>query len=130
MNKKRTLATIIGIVLTSCLLFTVSLGAATIRQINIDKAIRNNSSHHVIFNHLPYSNIDTLKKDKNINKITVEKGLQTFTYNKYDQSYSVNIVTDNVPYSEYITLSSGSMPSKDNEIIISFTLAQNKNYQH
>ncbi len=129
LNKKRTLVTIIGIMLSSCLLFTMGLGASTIRQSNIDQIIRYSGSQHVIFNDVPYSDIEILKKDDNIEKIIVEEIINTYSYNIYNNNYKVLLVSVDIPYDEYITLSSGKFPSKENEIIISFSLAQNEKYE-
>lgn len=123
-NKKIMISTIIGITLTSCLLFTIGLGAATIRQNNIERAINDYGNHDVEFYSLSYSNIKKLKENNNIANIIMEQVLESFNYEIDSDVYSANIVTMNVSYSDYITLIDGNMPSNENEVIIPTVLAK------
>ena len=128
LNKKKMLVTIVGIILTSTLLFTMGLGASTIRQVGIEGAINYSGSQHVIFKDLPYSNVDILQKDSSIEKIIVEEVIDFYDYELYSEKYTSNIVSTNISYDDYIMLSSGRLPVSENEVIISFSFARNNNF--
>ncbi len=121
LNKSKTLISIISIILATSLLFFIGIGASTIRKTNIDDAVYNYGSHHVIFNDLIYKKIDILKEDKSIEKIEFTQEVDKVFYDKLSQEQnlyltiqSINNINEN-----NITIINGTYPRNNNEIIIS-----------
>ena len=65
MNKKRTIVTIIGVILSTALMVGIGLLFSTIRDNTIKEIINNNGSQHVIIN----MDYDKLNLIKNNNKV-------------------------------------------------------------
>ena len=64
-NKKRTVVTIIGIILSTALMVGIGLLFATVRDNSIKTIKKNFGSHHVLIK-VPNNNIDIISNNKNI----------------------------------------------------------------
>ncbi|MDD4282481.1 MAG: ABC transporter permease [Bacilli bacterium] len=124
MNKKKMLVSIIGILLSSTLLFTIGLGFSTVKQVTIDYAQNERGSQHVTFETIPYSNIELLEQDSNIDKVIIEEVIDNYNYEYAHLNCSANIIRVNVLYEDYITLSTGRIPTSENEIIVPISFAR------
>ena len=120
LNKKKTLITIISITLVTILIFSLGLGASTIRKNAIDSTINNNGDQHFEVYDIPFSNLDTLNNNQNISDIAL---LQDVTSIKTDE-YELTIITITDNLSSCFHNFRGNFPTNASEIIISEKFAQ------
>jgi len=113
-NKRKVIVIVLNIILSTMLLFTVALGASTLRGHSVKDSINHVGEHHVIYKNLSYNLYDNLINDKKINDVIVMQE-EKITYE--DNSYK--IVSFNKDIDEYIILDSGRYPENNNEIIVS-----------
>ncbi len=128
LNKKRTVVTIIGIMLSVALITAVaSIYASGIKSlINYETNIKGN--FHIVFYNVPTSDMDIFENNRNIETINITKG---FGYAK------VNSKNKDKPYAYIkgftkeslnnlsIRLVSGRLPENDSEIVIPTHLKTN-----
>ena len=69
MNKKRTLVTIIGIILSTALMVGIGLLVSSVMTTQRLEAEKNWGSHHAKFTNLDEKEISTISKNININNI-------------------------------------------------------------
>ena len=67
MNKKRTIVTIIGVILSTALMVGIGLLFSTIRDNTIKEIINNNGSQHVIIN-MDYDKLNLIKNNNKFQK--------------------------------------------------------------
>ena len=113
-NKRKVIVIVLNIILSTMLLFTVSLGASILRGYNVKDSIKYVGDHHVIYKDLNFNLYENLVNDKKINDvITIQENTITYDENLY------NLITFSKDIDEYVTLELGRYPENNNEIIIS-----------
>ncbi len=128
MNKKRTLVSIIGIILSTALMVGIGLLISTILTSERLNAIKTYGNHHVSFNSLKQEDLNLISKNINVSEV---KYYVPLGFTKVDSSY------DSKPYI-YITEGSkellnslniieGSLPTNDQELLISSNLILKNN---
>ena len=115
LNKKKSLITIISIILVTILIFSLGLGASTIRKNTVDTIIESNGSQHLEIYDVPFSSLDILNDNKNISNIALLQDVNTIT----TATYELNIITITDNLSSYFSNFRGTLPTNANEIIIS-----------
>lgn len=111
-NKKRTIVTIIGTILSVTLLFSVGIIASTLRQNELNSAIENSGDQHVKIN-----NVDNSKEVKDI--IENDKDIDHFVrYDIIDNNDTYKIINASYDYKDNFVLSKGRLPENENEVII------------
>lgn len=131
-NKKRTLATVIGIVLTCTLLFSVSIAFSTIEFRGIENAKEFSGSHHVVFKEIPYLNgYRVLKNDSDVKDFFVLQDVDTIFFNElgYEESVYMTIRSYDGDFDDKFLLANGRYPQKKGEIMISSEVSQNGSYK-
>ena len=123
LNKKKSLITIISIILVTILIFSLGLGASTIRKNTVDTIIESNGSQHLEIYDVPFSSLDILNDNKNISNIALLQDVNTIT----TATYELNIITITDNLSSYFSNFRGTLPTNANEIIISERFAQEEN---
>ena len=123
LNKRKSLITIISILLVTILIFSIGLGASTVRKNTVDTTIENNGSQHLEVYDVPFSSLDILNDNKNISNIALLQDVTTIT----TDTYELNIITMTDNLSSYFSNFRGTLPSNANEIIISERFAQEEN---
>lgn len=118
MNKKRTVVTIIGIILSTALMVGIGLLMSTLRENSIDMVIRDNGSAHVSFYNLSQHDIDFIKKTDDIKSYITSRSIGYAT----NQNEFLKIYETNQDYFNKIKLSEGSFPKNAQEIVISRNL--------
>ncbi len=129
-NKKRTRATLIGIILSCILLFSVSLIVSTIKQNRIEEARRSYGEHHVVFEDVPYKkSFDIFKNDEKVQSFLVTQSVDSIFFSKLDYEESVDMVIRSADFdlSEYLKLLNGDYPKTDGELLIPQSLSQKGN---
>ena len=128
LNKKRTVVTIIGIMLSVALITAVaSIYASGIKSlINYETKIKGN--FHTVFYNVPVSDMDKFENNRNIETLNITKGIgyakvdsknedKPYAYIKGFTKESLNNLS--------IRLVSGRLPENDNEIVIPTHLKTN-----
>lgn len=119
-NKKRTIVTIIGIILSCALLFSVGFFASTYRHNLIKEAIRNFGTHHIEYYNQEYSKIDIIKNDYDVKDFLVKMNhiiSGTITTDEYTSQ--VNVSSIDMNYHEILDIIEGRTPENHNEVLIS-----------
>lgn len=133
MNKRRSLVTIIAIILTSTLLFSIGIAASTARQIGINDALAVTGDYHVIFYNIPYSQYNILKNDKAINSIMpiqLEESIYIEEVNAdYYSDLTIRILKNGNSLNNYLKLSDGKFPNDSNEIIVPMSILKDLDYK-
>ena len=96
------------------LLFTVVLGASTLKAHSVKESINSSGSHHVIYKDLNYNLYENLINDKKIQDVVIYQE-NVLIY----ENQTLNILNFDKNINEYINLESGRYPESNNEIIVS-----------
>lgn len=119
-NKRRTIATIIGIALSTFLMISVGVFFSSIKENYIKSTIESNGDYHVRIDSITKEQIDKIKEKDFISDYKIfysTSEVKNNWYNLYNSSsFSINYVDSN--YLDSIELISGRLPENSNEIII------------
>ncbi len=121
-NKKRTIATIIGVMLSAALICTVAGMAMTLRRSLIQNEIDTTGNFHAQFGNVPLDQVKVIEGNMHVEKMGV---LSTVGYSKLPvvvksktQYFRVKALDENAFEMEAIELKEGRLPENENEIII------------
>lgn len=121
MNKKRTIVSIIGIILSTALMVGIGLLMSTARENMIDMVKQEKGSQHVTIYNLNKDQYNYIQKSDQVKKVlTTEKigyaklNITNTNYRKY-----LKVLSASNDFLNTITLSEGRLPSNSNEIIVS-----------
>ena len=122
LNKKRTIATIIGIILATFLLTGVVTIVCSFQKslLNYNKKV--NGDYHYEFINIPFSDKDTIINNDNIEEYFYTQVVGEYSLNKIlDRNSSIELlgVTEKDINKLGISLQEGRMPKNNNEIVIS-----------
>ena len=113
-NKKRTIVTIIGIALSSALLFGIGLFASTIRENILKEYIAMYGSQHAIFENVSNKDFPIFNNNK------IKEAYKTsviFSVTKGE--INLNLMGTDTNFNKYFSLSQGEYPKQETEVIIS-----------
>lgn len=121
MNKKRTVVTIIGVILSTALMVGIGLLFSTFREYMIDEAISYSGDYHTEFSKVEQDKLSLITNNIKVKDYFYSKHLG-FAYlengtNEYKPYLDVLSVSDN--YFDELNLIDGRMPENDSEVIIS-----------
>lgn len=121
MNKKRTVVTIIGVILSTALMVGIGLLFSTFREYMIDETISYNGDYHTEFSKVEQDKFSLITNNIKVKDYFYSKHLG-FAYlengtNEYKPYLDVLEVSDN--YFEELNLIDGRMPKNDSEVVIS-----------
>ena len=132
LNKKRSIGTIIGIILSTSLICAVAGMFTSFQKTLVNTTIKNEGYYHLQINNITNKDLKDLNANRKINNIKTMYNLGYALYNETDkenpyiQIYSSNDIKD---LSFHIT--SGRVPINNNEIIITKkALTSSKNRRH
>ena len=129
LNKKRTISTIIGIILSTALICAVATMATSFQHTLMQNAINKTGYYHLKLYNVTDENIKTLKNNRNIKNIFTikEVGYGKLENGKNeDKPYLKLYSMDNKIFNELkFNLTEGRFPNNNNEIIISNHIATN-----
>ena len=121
-NKKRTVATIIGVMLSSALICTVAGMAMTFRSSLIQNEIDTNGNFHAQFGNVPYDQLQVIDGNMHVEK---SGKLSTVGYAKLPKIvkektpyFRVKALDENAFEMAAVILSEGRLPENENEIVI------------
>lgn len=119
MNKKRTIVTIIGIILSTALMVGIGLLLSTFREGMIEDVISYKGEYNARINDISKNNISIINNNTNVKKYITRNylGYDKINYNEeiieYFKVYSIT-----PKYMEHLTLISGRLPENNKEVVI------------
>lgn len=121
MNKKRTVVTIIGVILSTALMVGIGLLFSTFREYLIDETIGYSGDYHTEFSQVEQDKFSLITNNIKVKDYFYSKHIG-FAYldnssNEYKPYLDVLEVSDN--YFEELNLIDGRMPKNSNEVVIS-----------
>ena len=127
MNKKRTIVTIIGIILSTALMVGIGLLFASFRSYMIEDFEKRNGSHHLKISNLKQEDYEYIKSDKNVKKIAYESaiGFSLLKESKNDYKPYLYISGANKEFLASLILVEGRLPNNDKEVVISDHIEKN-----
>ncbi len=127
MNKKRTIVTIIGIILSTALMVGIGTIASTFVGYMINDAKANVGSYHVKINEVSSHNLKYIKHNTDIKEYATygEVGYALLDGSKNEYKPYLYIKSGDDNYLKTSELLEGRFPEKDNEIVISAHIISN-----
>ncbi|MBE3101278.1 MAG: FtsX-like permease family protein, partial [Firmicutes bacterium] len=134
LNKKRTIVTIIGIILSGAMICGVASLVASFQDLFIQSAISTDGNYHATFHEVPYEDSKYLSDNINTKStlLTQDIGFAELENAKdstrpfiFIMAYNGKAFTD-MP----ITLKEGRFPEKNSEIVVSEQLLSNKSVNY
>lgn len=125
-NKKRTVVTIIGIVLSTALMVGIGLLFSTIRDNSLKMVIESNGDHHISIE-VPKEKLDFVAKNDSVLKYKYKSSLGYALYEGITNEYKpyIQVFSASFDYLSDLKLIEGRIPSNSNEIVISDHLRTN-----
>ncbi len=122
LNKKRTIVTIIGIILSVALICAVTSMVSSFRESLIRYEINRNGNFHYTVSNIDSTKLNEIKNNRNIEKIYISKDigyLKLDNSKNKDKPYAYLIAMNEITMSNIsINLLEGRFPLNENEIII------------
>ncbi len=129
-NKKRTIVTIIGIVLSCSLLFGVGFFASTYRDNLIKEEVRQNGSHHIEYRDLEYSKLDIIKNDFDVKEVLTKIVHLKHGSIKTDENYTnIEVSSLDANYDNMLNIIDGTTPENLNEVLMSQNYAKKHGFK-
>jgi len=123
LNKRRTLVTIIGVIIAVAMITAVTTLGVSFLNLFIRDEIAENGEWHVIYGNVNTEQIAAIKEDKNTKAMILSKdmGVAVLEDKNNEKKLHLSIQAFNQTGFEKfpITLTSGRLPQKENEIVIS-----------
>lgn len=129
MNKKRTIVTIIGVILSTALMVGIGLLFSSIRDNSVKMTIHEEGAHHVLIKGVDVEKLEVLKKNVKVKQVDF---IKTIGYSKLEEGYGfIEVGAANKTLLETVTLKEGRLPKNENEIVISsYLLHLDENNQY
>ena len=118
-NKRRTLVTIIGIILATALICGIGNICTSFMDYQMRNEIQSNGSFYVTFNNIDKEKADIITKSSGVSEYGYKKDLGSNILDKKNStSIDINVFDKNTINSFQITLKNGSYPKNQSEIIV------------
>lgn len=126
LNKKRTVATIIGVILSASL-FTAVISFVSSTLFNMENELkRTEGNYHITVRDIDKEELDNLSKNKDIKDFKYFKHIGYSKIKNDNKPYlSIEAICDNFTDKVSVKLTSGRMPQNQNEIILPSNLEKN-----
>ncbi|MBP3461874.1 MAG: ABC transporter permease [Bacilli bacterium] len=131
LNKKRSIVTIIGIVLSTALICTVAGMFSSFQKTMVNAIIKDEGDYHAVFKNVQKEDIKYIKENRNIQKYYLEEYLGFVKYNniKYSNEEYFNLKAYDKDYLKEVTLESGRLPKNSNEVVIAKAINEEAKYK-
>ena len=122
LNKKRTIVTLIGIMLSTALICAVAGMITSVQKTLINYAKSHSGNYHVCFKNIPNDELKYIKENKNVQNYFLSKNVGYGKLEKVENEYKPYIFV--MEYDKKgleqggVTLLEGRMPENSNEIVI------------
>ena len=128
LNKKRTIGTIIGIVLSTSLICAVSCMLVSFQSTLIQNAINEEGYYHLKINEINESDIRALNVNRDIKNIKTMYDLGYAIYNEKSEDYPyIHILSSDYIKDLSFKITEGRRPTNSNELIVSRTVLMETN---
>ncbi len=119
MNPKRTIVSIIGIILSTALMVGIGLLMSTMRENMIDITKAESGTHHVVFYNLNLEQYENISKLPEIQEEQVLRELGYADTNLEDYYYDYfKIYSADSTFFQHLSLKEGKLPQNETEILI------------
>lgn len=122
LNKRRTIVTIIGIILSVALICAVASMVSSFRESLIKFEINRDGNFHYEFSNVDSNTLREIKNNRNFDKVYISKNIGYLKLNNSkneDKPYAYLIAMDDIAMSNVsLNLIEGKFPTNDNEIVI------------
>lgn len=134
MNKKRTIATIFGIILSTALICALSGLVTSIQKTLIEQAKDNFGNYHAGFQNVLKENIKYIEENRNVKDVYCIEGLgysKFFESQNPDKPYLYLLAFDEMALKQSgIKLMEGRMPENEKEIVIAKSIHTNAGVEY
>lgn len=122
LNKRRTIVTIIGIILSVALICAVASMVSSFRESLIRFEINRDGNFHYEFSNVDSNTLREINNNRNFDKVYISKNIGYLKLNNSkneDKPYAYLIAMDDITISNVsLNLIEGRFPTNDNEIVI------------
>lgn len=120
MNKKRTVVTIIGVVLSTALMVGIGLLFSSVRDNSLKVMIKDRGPQHVIFENVKNDKLEIVEKNVKVKDVvyTKEIGYAPLEYSNNESKKHLYIMGANEKFLATLTVIEGRLPNNSNEIVI------------
>lgn len=128
LNKKRTIVSIIGVVLSTALMVGVGLLFSTVRDNMIKSVISNKGDYIFELKNFPSNKLNELKNNNELeSNMIIEQGIASALFESSTNEYKpyLYLISGNDEYLKSLKLVEGRLPENSNEIVISQHLIYN-----
>lgn len=127
MNKKRTIVTIIGIILSTALMVGIGTLASSFRENALRETIKMNGDHHVIIKDVRAKDLKYLENNREIRRLALNQknGYAVLDGSKNDYKPYLYFEAANETALNQIKVIEGRLPKNEKEIIISSHIRSN-----
>lgn len=131
MNKKRTIVSIVGIILSTALMVGIGLLMSTFRELLIKDVQTYNGSYNASIIDVSKSKLDIISNNSNVSDVYYKQYMgyayiKSSSYSNADMPY-YKLYGASSEYLNKLKLTSGRLPKSSNEIVISSELSENSN---
>lgn len=126
MNKKRTIVTIIGVILSTALMVGIGLLFSSVRDNSVKEIIQNNGSQHVTISSVNGSDVQAIVNNIHVKDASYYTSIGyalASSQNEYKPYY--HIVAGSSDFLETLSLKEGRLPKNNTEIVISDHIKSN-----
>ncbi len=120
MNKKRTIVTIIGIILSTALMVGIGLLFSSMRDYMVKEVTHISGKHHVNFENISKENLDILKNNVTIEELYYQSEMG---FGKIKDNTYFYIGKADSKFLDNINITKGRKPNNSKEIVINSNLA-------
>ncbi len=127
MNKKRTIVTIMGIILSTALMVGIGLLFSSMREYAIKEVIADNGSYHSHIKDVDASKLNIMEKNLNVKTLFYDQGLGFAILPKNSNANKPYLYIDQASdsYLKQLNLTEGRLPKNSSEIVISEHIKSN-----
>ena len=127
LNKKRTIVTIIGIILSTALICAVAGMVTSVQKTLVEASKIDDGNYHVTLYNVPKDELKYIQNNRNIEKsyLSEELGYSYLKESKNEYKPYLNIVAMEDFQNSGVNLVSGRLPENSNEIVISESILNN-----
>ena len=131
LNKKRTIVSIIGIMLSTALMVGIGLVCSSLREYAIDQIVRYDGNYHAIISGVSNDKLDIIDNNNAVKRYYYDYQLSVAKIPNFEDEYLkyFYVHAANEDYFNELNIVKGDYPKNDNEIVISSNYGRITNYE-
>lgn len=129
MNKRRTIVSVVGIILSTALMVGIGLLLSTFREVMIKDIEKYNGTHHAVIDKVEINDLSIISNNSNVTNIKYKKYMGYSKYNNDLEGYNtyMKLFEADNNYLKSLKLTKGRYPNNGNEIIIPVNISNYNN---